>query len=447
MPVPICDLIAQGFVTPTAESLFMPLNEAQNTETAGSKAVRTPVRLSFVSAVAAAWGPGLLVMLADTDVGNVVTAAQAGSVWGYRLLPVLIGLIPVLFIAQDIAVRIGLSTRRGFGEMVREKFGVIGGLVAAVALIAATLGSLITELTGIAGVGELFGLSRSIVLPMASLVLILVVATGEYRRVERIALLFGLFELCFFAVAWSSHPQGSQILGDIADQKWTEPGYLYLGAGLIGATFNPWMIFYQASAVAEKRLTNAHYGAARLDTLVGAILTQLATAAVLVTIAALNRSGTGLPLETIGQISHALTPFLGETFGRAIFGVGVVGAAMAAAIVSSLACAWGLGEIVGLKRSLEHPARNRIAYVLIYAAWVIASAVLVLFVRDLVWLSVAMQVLNALLLPVIAVFLIVIAAKLLTDTARLSGLYLGLAVVSLGAVAVAGMIGALAGLF
>ena len=32
----------------------------------------------------AIWGPGLLVMLADTDAGNVVTAAQAGAQWGYR---------------------------------------------------------------------------------------------------------------------------------------------------------------------------------------------------------------------------------------------------------------------------------------------------------------------------------------------------------------------------
>jgi hypothetical protein len=29
------------------------------------------------------WGPGLLVMLADTDAGNVVTGAQAGAKWGY----------------------------------------------------------------------------------------------------------------------------------------------------------------------------------------------------------------------------------------------------------------------------------------------------------------------------------------------------------------------------
>src|SRR5579872_5840946 len=49
-----------------------------------------------------AWtvGPGLIVMLADTDAGNVVTAAQAGAEWGYRLLPLVIALIPMLYLVQ-----------------------------------------------------------------------------------------------------------------------------------------------------------------------------------------------------------------------------------------------------------------------------------------------------------------------------------------------------------
>ena len=31
-------------------------------------------------------GPGMVVMLADTDAGSVITAAQSGAAWGYRLL-------------------------------------------------------------------------------------------------------------------------------------------------------------------------------------------------------------------------------------------------------------------------------------------------------------------------------------------------------------------------
>ena len=62
---------------------------------------------SPLSAWIGVWGPGLLVMLADTDAGNVVTAAQAGAQWGYRLLPLLLLLIPMLYMVQELTVRLG----------------------------------------------------------------------------------------------------------------------------------------------------------------------------------------------------------------------------------------------------------------------------------------------------------------------------------------------------
>jgi Mn2+/Fe2+ NRAMP family transporter len=70
------------------------------------------------------WGPGLLVMPADTDAGNVVTGAQAGARWGYRLLPLLLALMLMLYMVQELTVRLGIYTGRGHGELIRERFGV-----------------------------------------------------------------------------------------------------------------------------------------------------------------------------------------------------------------------------------------------------------------------------------------------------------------------------------
>src|SRR5271168_3864703 len=71
----------------------------------------------------AVFGPGLVVMLADTDVGSVITAAQSGVSWGYRLLLLQFVLIPVLFMVQDLAVRLGIFTGRGHGALVRAVLG------------------------------------------------------------------------------------------------------------------------------------------------------------------------------------------------------------------------------------------------------------------------------------------------------------------------------------
>src|SRR5487761_735626 len=166
----------------------------------------TTVKIAPILRWLGIWGPGLLVMLADTDAGNVVTAAQSGAQWGYRLRPLLLLLIPMLYMVQELTVRLGIHTGRGHGELIRERFGTGWAWLSTLGLAAAAIGSLVTEFTGVAGIGELYGLSRSLTLPLAAAGLLAVVATGSYRRVERTALVIGLLELAFFAVAWAAHP-------------------------------------------------------------------------------------------------------------------------------------------------------------------------------------------------------------------------------------------------
>ncbi|CAE7183353.1 unnamed protein product, partial [Symbiodinium pilosum] len=68
-------------------------------------------------------GPGLLVCLADTDAGCLLVAGQSGSRWGYALLPLQVLLIPVLFMAQDLTVRLGVCTQQGHSACIRDHFG------------------------------------------------------------------------------------------------------------------------------------------------------------------------------------------------------------------------------------------------------------------------------------------------------------------------------------
>jgi NRAMP (natural resistance-associated macrophage protein)-like metal ion transporter len=141
------------------------------------------------------WGPGLLVMLADCDAGNVVTAAQSGAQWGPQLLLVLLALIPLLYMVQELTVRLGIFTGLGHGELVRLNFGPVWAWISAAGLGVAVLGSLVTEFTGVAGIGEMVGVSRSITLPLAAAFLVGIVFTGSHKRVDKLAIVIGAFEL------------------------------------------------------------------------------------------------------------------------------------------------------------------------------------------------------------------------------------------------------------
>jgi Mn2+/Fe2+ NRAMP family transporter len=387
-------------------------------------------------------------MLADTDAGNVVTGAQAGAQWGYRLLPMLLLLAPMLYMVQELTVRLGLHTGRGYGELIRTRFGAGWAWLSMASLAAATIGSLVTEFTGVAGIGELYGLSRAVTLPLATAALLAVVATGSYRRVERTAIVVGLFELAFLAVACAAHPNIATLARDVVALPLGNPKFLFLVAAVVGATFNPWMIFYQQSAIADKKLHLDHLNTARWDTAFGALLTQCLTGAVLVAAAAtLGASGSATAgLSSVGEISKALSPLLGENFGRLVFSAGVLGASLVAAIVCSLALAWGLGEVTGYKHSLEHHPFAAKWFYGIYAACVVGSAALVGFVPNLVWLNIGAQVLNAFLLPLVIGFLLALALKVLPETLRPRGLYLW-ALVGVSAVVVTvGLYGGVMGL-
>ncbi len=390
----------------------------------------------------AVWGPGLLVMLADTDAGNVVTAAESGAQWGYRLLPLILLLIPMLYMVQELTVRLGSYTGRGHGELIRIRFGVGWARLSTLGLAGAVVGSLITEFTGVAGVGELFGLSRSFTLPLAAATLLFIVASGSYKRVERVALIIGLFELAFFVVAWAAHPGLAALARDAIDLPIGNRDFLFMVAAIIGATFNPWMIFYQQSATVEKKLSPGDLVHSRWDTGVGAILTQCLTGAVLVAAAAaFANGGASSSLSTVGEISGALTPVLGEGIGRIVFSAGVLGASLVAAIVASLALAWGVGEAAGYRRSLEYRPFDAGWFYGVYAASVLGSGAVVWFASDLVWLNIAAQVFNAFLMPLVIGLLVALAVTSLPEPYRLRGWYLGVIVAVCGVVSAVGVFG------
>lgn len=369
-------------------------------------------------------GPGLVVMLADTDAGSITVAAQSGAVWGYKLLSLQIILMPILYIAQELTVRLGIVTGRGHAELIRDHFGSFWAWVSVGTLAIGCMGAVITEFSGMVSIGLLFGVSSKMTLTLIVSFLILIAWTGSYYSVERVALAIGAFELVFLYVAWRAHPSLNELWQGLITFPVHNPNYLYLAAANIGAVIMPWMVFYQQSAVVDKGLTVEHLKIARWDTLIGAVITQLIMAAVLIaTAATIGKSNPGAPLNNVHQISEALTPYLGENVGKILFSLGMLGAALVATMVVSLAAAWGFGEITGFRHSLQDHPKDAPWFYGIYTVALILGAILVGSQVNLVNLNVAVEVMNACLLPIVLGFLFLLARRTLPETHRLKGAY------------------------
>jgi Mn2+/Fe2+ NRAMP family transporter len=387
--------------------------------------------LSSPSSVRARWlrfaavaGPGMVVMLADTDAGSVITAAQSGAQWGYQLLLLQLVLAPILFVVQELTVRLGIVSGKGHGDLIQQHFGRGWALLSVGTLVVACIGALLSELSGLAGVGLLFGLPVPLTMALIVAALLIMAYTGSYQSVERIAMGIGAFELVFLVVAWRAHPHGAAMLSGSLDIPWRASSYLYLVAANIGAVIMPWMVFYQQSAVVEKKLTVADLPAARWDTAIGAVITQVIMAAVLIATAATlgSKGGGGVALDTVQQIAEAITPFLGEGGGKILFAMGMSGAALVATIVVTLTAARSLAEVLGVKHSLEHRPREAPWFYGVYTGALVAGGLFVASGVNLVSLSVGVQVMNALLLPIVLGFLYLLARRL-PPPYRLRGAY------------------------
>jgi Mn2+/Fe2+ NRAMP family transporter len=382
-----------------------------------------PLRRSRWIRFAAVAGPGMVVMLADTDAGSVITAAQSGAQWGYRLLLLQLILVPVLFIVQELTVRLGIVSGKGHGDLIHEYFGRGWALLSVGTLVLACIGALLSELSGLAGVGLMFGIPAWLSMLVIVGGLIVMAYTGSYLSVERIALAIGAFELVFLLVAWKSQPDAIAMLSGSISIPWRDPKYLYLVAANIGAVIMPWMVFYQQSSVVEKKLTIEDLPAARWDTAFGAVVTQVIMAAVLIaTAATLGTTNSGVALDTVQQIAQAITPVLGQATGKLLFAMGMIGSALVATIVVTLTAARTLGEVLGVKHSLDHPPQEAPWFYGIYTASLVVGGIVVASGINLVILSVGVQVMNALLLPIVLGFLYLLARRL-PQPHRLQGIY------------------------
>ena len=357
-------------------------------------------------------GPGFVVMIADMDAGSVTTAGVSGAQWGYKLIPLQILLIPILYLIQSMTSRLGCVTRKGHGELIKEYYGSKWAAFATITLFLVVFSALITEFSGIAASGEIFGIPKVFSVGVSFLILLFVVFTGSYRRAETITLIFSLTGFVFIPAAIFAHPDYHQLVfkGLFGSQPLGNKDYIWLIAANAGAVIMPWMIYYQQSATVDKNLCKKDVKLAETDTLIGSIATQVLMIAVIVMTAATLYKAHIVP-STAKAIGQSLIPLAGKYAG-ALFAVGLYSSSLLAAFVVSMAFTWAAGETWGYKHSLNHRFSEAKLFYFIYIVLIFVSAMLVLIPGiPLVTIMVDVEAFNGFILPIVLGFLIALAGS------------------------------------
>lgn len=387
----------------------------------------TPLKQKDASSFCFSWkfvGPGLLVCLADTDAGCLIVAAQTGAKLKYSLLALQVVLIPVLFLAQELTVRLGVYTKMGHTASIRRYFGPFWAWFACILLLVECVFAMMSEMSGIAGVAELWGLHRHIATMVAASTIIATVVLLNYKQIETLGIVLGLCELTFVVTMFMYRPDPIEVLkgsfsfgGDAA--------YFQLVAANIGAVIMPWMIYFQQSAIVARRLsTHQEMAEERAHTLLGSFLTQLIMIGAMVTMAA-ARSGSR-DLKDVQDIVDVLSEKLGFTLARMLVSLGFVGGSLCASFVVSLAASWALCEALGSEDTYSldrHPSQAPVFYGSFFAVVMLGVVVLMSGI-NVVKLNVWVELMNAMLQPLTVGFLFLLASgPALPAGARIVGVH------------------------
>jgi len=370
---------------------------------------KLPRWLAAVLGFLAILGPGLISANAGNDAGGIITYASAGSQFGYRMLFLMVLITVALVVVQEMCARLGAYTGEGLGALIREQFPLRSGAAAMVLLFIANAGLTVSEFAGIGASMEIFGVSRYIAVPLALAGIWAVTVFGSYSQAERVFVVMGLVFLAYPIAAFLGHPGVGAVVSNLLWPHFLHSkAFLLLAVALIGTTITPYMQFYLTSAVVDKGVTPDTYKGERIDTINGAILSDVVSIFIIIATAAAI-GGTG-PLSSVGQAAAALRPVAGEAASQ-LFAIGLLGAALLAATVVPLSTAYAIAETAGVERSLSRKLREAPFFYGIYTVQLVVGAAVALLPGNAVSLVINAQVLNGFITPVLLTYILILANR------------------------------------
>jgi Mn2+/Fe2+ NRAMP family transporter len=358
-------------------------------------------------------GPGLIVMVGDNDAGAFGTYTQAGQNYGTHLLWTLLLLIPVLYVNQEMVVRLGAVTGVGHARLILERFGRFWGAFSVIDLFILNALTIVTEFIGIALACRYLGLPKIPTVILAAGLVIGAVSTGSFRRFERLCLVLVAGSLVLIPVYVLVHPPAAQMAHDLV-----VPGLprgarvsdvMLLIIAIVGTTVAPWQLFFQQSYIVDKRITPRFMRYEKADLWIGIAIVIMGAGAMMGFCAA---TFAGHPEfghftdagATAAGIGHYVSRAAGVLFAIALLDASVVGAAAV-----GLATAYATSDVLSINHSLHRRVTQAKGFYACFAGLMaIAAALVVIPGVPLGTLTSGVQTLAGVLLPSATVFLLLL---------------------------------------
>ena len=359
-------------------------------------------------------GPGLIVMVGDNDAGAFATYGQAGQNYGTHLVWTLLLLVPVLYVNQEMVLRLGAVTGVGHARLIFSRFGKFWGAFSVIDLLLLNALTLVTEFIGITLATGYLGLPKIPSVLLAAVIIISSAFTGSFQRFERIAMALCFGSLLLVPLYFMIHPASSGmarafVVPDLPGGSGQLATVMLLVISIVGTTVAPWQLFFQQSYVIDKRITPRFMKYEKADLCLGIVIVVIGAAAVMgiSTAAFAGTKGFGNFSDAAG-LAHGIAAHSGRLAG-VLFAVALLDASIIGAFAVSLSTAYAIGDVFGIKHSLHRGVEGARGFYAVYAGLVLVAAVIVLIPGSpLGLLTMGVQALAGVLLPSASVYLLML---------------------------------------
>lgn len=350
-------------------------------------------------------GPAAIVTAAFIGPGTVTTASLAGASFGYSLLWAMVFSVFATVVLQEMSARLGIVTRMGLGEALRDQFEnpLVKYISIFLVISAIGIGCAAYEtgniLGGALGLQSVTGISMNVWGPVMGIGAFILLYTGSYKLIEKVLIcLVVLMSLTFITTAIVVSPDWGQILAGMFVPS-VPKGSVFIVMALVGTTVVPYNLFLHSSAVQERWKDSSGLGEARSDIFISIILGGLISMAVIITASA-SFFGTGIGIKNAGDMARQLEPLLGP-WAKYFFAFGLFSAGLSSSITAPLAAAYATSGALGWEKNFKD-RKFKAVWMLVLAIGIVFSAMGFKPLTAIIFAQAA----NGILLPIVAIFLL-----------------------------------------
>jgi Mn2+/Fe2+ NRAMP family transporter len=358
--------------------------------------------LVFLSVV----GPGIITGTADNDAGGVATYSIAGAHFGYQMLWILLLITFMLYVTQEMGMRLGVVTGKGLGDLIREKLGLRFAIILISLVFIVNFANILADVAGIASVADIYSIPRIIFVPLFIALLWYIILKGGFNFVQNIFLTSCIMFFCYIINGFIARPDIPAMLrGSFVPVLPLNQEFLFTATALIGTTLTVWGQFFVQSYFVDKGVQKKHIRSARLDIIFGAFWTDIVAYFIIISAAA-TLYVKGIRIESAVDAALALGPLLG-VFAKHLFAWGLLNASLLGVCVITMGTAYAITEVLGTERKVNATFKDAPLFYSIIAFCLFLCTVLVLLPKfPIIFILTASQALNTVILPIIFIVIL-----------------------------------------